>query len=263
MDIAKARAQVLKAISSLRANKNLTLLRLSCQTFRYVAISGFGLVAILVVGSMIPVQQPHAGQADCSITVYVSNIENFHSEIIVPVHNSVFDWRSHLPLAQYFQNSDQLTFLSFGWGDELFFRTESRDLYTISQALFWPTSSVLHVSGRLTAPRNNTSSVAYRAVQISRAEYLNLAQDLQHSFALTPQEDLQLIEPGLVRNSYFFQAKDAYHLFNTCNHWTAKVLKRADIQTPLIPLFPQTIVRLAASDCSIAQPTALEDREHP
>ena len=53
--------------------------------------------------------------------------------------------------------------------------------------------------------------------------------------SVMPQE----LGPGLYGTSLFFRANGAFHLFNVCNHWTARVLDAAGIPTaPVLATLP-------------------------
>jgi hypothetical protein len=53
--------------------------------------------------------------------------------------------------------------------------------------------------------------------------------------SVTPQE----LGPGLYGTSLFFRASGAFHLFNVCNHWIARVLDAAGIPTtPVLATLP-------------------------
>ena len=43
------------------------------------------------------------------------------------------------------------------------------------------------------------------------------------------------LDPGLYGNGRFYLSGETYHLFNTCNVWTARVLSNAGL--PLSPAF--------------------------
>ncbi len=219
-------------------------------------------MASVVIGSLIPLKTFKSGKPNCTVTIYVRNIENFHSEITFPITDSGYDWRSHIPLAQYFSNPNEIKYLSFGWGDEVFYRTGSRDIKTITQALFWPTPSILHVTGRATRPHGSTPDDAYKALHLSQTDYLRMTQKLKRSFKLNARGNIKAIEPGLVRNSYFFAANGNYHLFHTCNHWIADLLQAGHIITPLVPISPQSILYWAKSDCAKSPSSSVEQLAH-
>jgi Protein of unknown function (DUF2459) len=63
---------------------------------------------------------------------------------------------------------------------------------------------------------------------------------LDSSFArgkdnLMPEE----LGPGLYGTSLFFRANGAFHLFNVCNHWIARLLDAAGVPTaPVLATLP-------------------------
>jgi hypothetical protein len=97
--------------------------------FLLLGLLGFGLAAL--IGAFTPTKWFYSPQADCTVSIYVSNVNNFHAEIILPVNNQVFDWRKHLDLNKLGQDADRYNYLSFGWGDRQFFMNSSFDPITI------------------------------------------------------------------------------------------------------------------------------------
>lgn len=233
--------------------KGVMTIRPSWQTLRrlskYLGLFSLGLIGIIGVGSFIPRKISFESQKDCSVTIFVSNFSHFHTELILPVQNAVYDWRSHFSSTPGFSDVGQYQYLMFGWGDHDFYRTGSMDPKTTSKALFWPSNTVLHVWGRKFHPRQLPKSYTVRGVAISQTEYRRLVAYLQSSFQTNPAGQLEAIGPGLAQSSHFFHANGPYSAINTCNHWTANALNAADINTPIIPLLPAAIINLVKSDC--------------
>ena len=65
---------------------------------KFLLLALLGLCAVALVGAFTPTKWFYQQQADCSVPIYISNVNNFHAEIILPVNNKVFDWRQQLNL---------------------------------------------------------------------------------------------------------------------------------------------------------------------
>ncbi len=135
--------------------------------------------------------------------------------------------------------------LEIGWGDEGFYRdvptVESLTVALALRALFRPGNpSVLHVVGVKNDPRAMFANSDLVPIGLSDVGFARVATMLDSTFArrndsVTPQE----LGPGLYGTSLFFRANDAFHLFNVCNHWIARVLDAAGIPTaPVLATLP-------------------------
>jgi uncharacterized protein (TIGR02117 family) len=135
--------------------------------------------------------------------------------------------------------------LEIGWGDEGFYRyVPAADSLTVAmalRALFRPGNpSVLHVVGVKNDPRAMFANSELVPIGLSNAGFARVAALLDSTFArsngsVMPQE----LGPGLYGTSLFFRGNGAFHLFNVCNHWTARVLDAAGIPTaPVLATLP-------------------------
>ena len=135
--------------------------------------------------------------------------------------------------------------LEIGWGDEGFYRyvptAQSLTVALALRALFRPGNpSVLHVVGVKDDPRAMFANSDLVRIGLSNTGFARAAAMLDATFArsngsLMPQE----LGPGLYGTSLFFRANGAFHLFNVCNHWIARVLDAAGIPTaPMLATLP-------------------------
>ena len=67
------------------------------------------------------------------------------------------------------------------------------------------------------------------SLRISAQGFRKLVAYLDGSFARNGAARAPSIGPGLRRFSRFYPAQGEFHLFNTCNTWTAGGLKAADL----------------------------------
>jgi uncharacterized protein (TIGR02117 family) len=218
------------------------------KAIRYGFLSIFSLIVALVIGCFVPTQWNERSQSDCSYPIYVSSVNHFHAELIVPVTNAAYDWRSHLNLKELGPNSDAYRYLSFGWGDRDFFLKGSFDPFSIFDALFLPSSSVMHVWGH---PDLQDLSLAFEVKQLrlSRAQYLRLMGFINEGFQHTQTGKPRYVRYGLYRDSAFYDAVGNYSILRTCNVWTAEGLRRADVNTPLWAALAPAIMHQLKNSC--------------
>ncbi len=115
-------------------------------------------------------------------------------------------------------------FLEVGWGDSGFYQAKEITSSLTVQAIFWPTSSVVHIVGFNLHPEYNFPASKVVQIKVSEAELKNLAQFLASSFARSEEGKTIPMRRGLYGDSQFYRGVGNYHLFNTCNKWTAKAL---------------------------------------
>ena len=135
--------------------------------------------------------------------------------------------------------------LEIGWGDEGFYRyvptAESLTVALALRALFRPGNpSVLHVVGVKNDPREMFANSEVVRVGLSDAGFARVADLLDSTFARSKGSTMpEELGPGLYGTSLFFRANGAFHLFNVCNHWIARVLDAAGIPTaPVLATLP-------------------------
>jgi uncharacterized protein (TIGR02117 family) len=219
---------------------------------KFLLLAFLGLCAVALIGAFTPTKWFYAQQADCSVPIYISNVNNFHAEIILPVSNEAFDWRQQLDLRQLGADADQYQYLSFGWGDRNFFLNSSFDPITIFDVLFIPGPSVMHVWGHPTPKLQLGAAFELKKVNLSKAEYLQLTKFINNSFQRSTDNQTSYIKQGLYPNSGFYEAIGSYSFLRTCNTWTAEALRVADVNTPLWGALAPAVMRQIDCDCGKA-----------
>jgi uncharacterized protein (TIGR02117 family) len=221
---------------------------------RYGLLSLAVVLVALLLGYITPTKWDYHSQSDCIYPIYVSSVNHFHAELIVPVETAAFDWRSHLSLSQLGSHADTYRYLSFGWGDRRFFMHASFDPITIFDTLFLPGPTVMHVWGHQDEPAQLPPAFEVKQIWLSRAEYLKLMQYVDESFQHTAQGSAQYIQPGLYADSGFYEAVGSYSIVRTCNIWTADALKQAQVNTPVWAALAPAVMQHLRSNCGIAKP---------
>jgi len=130
-------------------------------------------------------------------------------------------------------NFPDMEYLEVGWGDMDYYQIPDPHLGFILKAALLPTASVLHIVGfNGHVPAYFPYSEIIR-IELSSAGFELLSRTIASSFALDKAGNTTSPSPGLYGNSRFYLSRETYHLFNTCNVWTARALRTAGL--PITP----------------------------
>lgn len=130
-------------------------------------------------------------------------------------------------------------YLEVGWGDMDYYRTPDPHMGLIIKAALLPTSSVLHIVGFSGAVPTYFPYSEIIRIELSAAGFEHLSRTIAASFATDEAGNASSMGPGLYGNSRFYLSRESYHLYNTCNVWTARALRAAGL-----PLIPATAIRV-------------------
>ena len=131
-----------------------------------------------------------------------------------------------LPVLDDFATAD---YLEVNWGDAEFYQTPGAPVGVALKAVLWPTASVLHIVGFNGKVAQHYPLSELVELQLSSRGFERLLRHIAASFASDRSGQPQFIGPGLSANSRFYLSRESYHLFNTCNVWTARALKTAGL----------------------------------
>ncbi len=148
----------------------------------------------------------------------------WHTAIVVPAP-ALAD-TGLLPEAEDFSGA---AFLEFGWGDRVYYPAKEKTIGMTLAAALVPTPAVMHMAGLAAAPRDSGSSREVVAVPLTEARFLNLVEALAAEFERPAGGRAASVSRGLYPGSSFYNARGEFHLFNTCNTWTARMLRAAGV----------------------------------
>lgn len=178
------------------------------------------------------------------ISIYVMS-NGVHTDIVLPVEHEVINWFSIFPFENtQGQNSDQ-HYVGIGWGDKGFYLNtpEWKDLKlsTALVAALGMGETALHVTYYDDVQEND---MCYK-VMIDKKQY-NIIRDyilesLDKDLSGHPKYIETTAQYGL--NDAFYEARGAYNLFFSCNTWTNKMLKKANLPSGIWTVFDKGILR--------------------
>jgi len=120
-------------------------------------------------------------------------------------------------------------YLEIGWGDKDYYQTLDPHLGLTLKAALLPTASVLHIVGFNQPVQTYFPYSEIIKVELSSAGFEYLTHAIAASFAMDEASNTISLGPGLYGSSRFYLSRETYHLFNSCNVWTARVLQVAGL----------------------------------
>lgn len=131
----------------------------------------------------------------------------------------------------------QARFLEFGWGDRVYYPAREKTLAMTLDAAFAGTPAVMHMAGLSDPPEQIYANVEVVSVALSDAGFHRLVDAIAGQFERAGSIRAAPVSRGLYADSYFYNATGTFHLFNTCNTWTARMLRSAGV-----PVSPSGVI---------------------
>jgi uncharacterized protein (TIGR02117 family) len=206
------------------------------------------LATVLTARSADPALWPPAA-GEPRIEIFVVS-HGYHSGLVLPRETmaEAASQRGHLSLGAVSQRFSGYRLVEIGWGDESFYRNVP-DVASLTfglavRALFRPGNpSVVHVVGLPGLPREVFPRADIVRVELSGGGFARMLDALEASFDKAggaPPEPLGL---GLYGPSLFYRGIEAFHVFNVCNHWVARLLSAAGVPTaPVLATLPRGLL---------------------
>lgn len=163
-------------------------------------------------------------------TIYLVS-HGWHAGIVIKraeIDPAIWQEADDFPSAEY---------LEVGWGDKDYYQTPDPDWGITLKAGLLPTDSVLHIVGFRGAVTRYFSASEVIEVGLSESGFKALCRYISASHQRDPAGKAERLGPGLYGNSRFYRSHETYHLFNNCNAWSARALKKAGK-----PITPSSII---------------------
>ncbi len=166
---------------------------------------------------------PSAGDGPAVREIHIVS-NGWHTVIVLP-RAAVADL-GRLPEAADFPDA---AFLELGWGDRDYFPAKETTLRMTLDAALKPTPAVMHMAGRAHLPQGTRPGSSVVRLMLTERAFERLVRAIADGFERPAGARAQPIAPGLTARSHFYPAEGRFHLFNTCNTWTARMLRAAGI----------------------------------
>ncbi|MGH8711286.1 MAG: DUF2459 domain-containing protein [Burkholderiales bacterium] len=155
-------------------------------------------------------------------------------------HTGIVLKRAEVPRAIWPEADDfsGAEYLEVGWGDRDYYQAREFDAWLGVKAIFWPTPSVLHIVGFNDAVESYFPTSDIIRVELSARGFERLCGYIHDSYARDAAGQTIRLGPSLYGDGRFYLSREKFHLFNTCNVWTARGLRAAGL--PVTPFFSLT-----------------------
>lgn len=159
-----------------------------------------------------------------------------HTDIVVPVCNSIMNWSTFLDYRDCTSTDSLNSYIGFGWGDKGFYLEtptwSDLKFSTAFRASFGLSSSAMHVTWFPNELKENESCIKFFA---SEEQYRILVDYIRNSFIENGGKPVHISakHAHYGNNDTFYDAKDTYNLFFTCNTWANSALKKAGQKSAL------------------------------
>ena len=122
----------------------------------------------------------------------------------------------------------QADYLEVGWGNRDYYYGRNTDLWGTLNAVF-PSPSVLHVAGFRGAPAEYFRANEIIELAVPADGFERLVRYIHDAHERAGALPAAALGPGLYGDSRFYPAWESFHLFRTCNVWTAHALRAAGL----------------------------------
>ena len=177
-----------------------------------------GLVSLAGACAAPRVDTAPPGSGNPGVKIYLVAHEG-HTGIVVP--------RAGIPAGVWPESRDfpGAEYLEVGWGDRDYYMGREQGMWGTLKAGLWPTPSVLHVVGiRGSVVRYFRMSEVVE-LPLSREGFDRLVRYISDAYVRDGSAPAAPLGPGLYGESRFYPARESFHLFRTCNVWSARALR--------------------------------------
>ena len=143
-------------------------------------------------------------------------------------------------------------YLEAGWGDWDYYQARDPGIWLTLKAALWPTPSILHIVGFSASVESFFPASDIVRIELSARGFEHLCGYLHDSYARDASGQTTRLGPSLYGDGRFYQAREKFHLFNTCNVWTARCLRTAGV--PVTPFFSLTTEQVMSQARKFATP---------
>ncbi len=190
-----------------------------------------GAITAFVMGMLFASHEMKPKRSDYQKTVAESGAvkkiflvnNGWHTDIVLKMDDIS---KRVLPEKRLFRDKE---FVVVGWGDAGFYQAKEITTKLAAEALLRPSETVVHMVGLDKTPAESFPDLEVIAVPVSERGFDKMMNKLSQSVKRYSTLSAKPLRDGLEENSHFLRGMGKYHFFNTCNHWTARLLKAAEL----------------------------------
>lgn len=163
----------------------------------------------------------------------------------IPIYVTGHGWHTGIVIERevWFEHADSVegypggNYYEFGWGDRDFFMDPDAGFWTALKAGFWPTSTVIHISGFTSPPQDRFPGSDVIKISLSEKGVKNMVGFIEDRLKRDGDVEAKLASAGtgLYGNGVFIHSRGRYILPYTCNVWTGRALRAAGF--PITPIY--------------------------
>lgn len=201
------------------------------------AVCTLAFLALLLVGCAVGAS-PTSVSPTAVATATVHVISNgWHTGLVLA--------REDIPAAVLPEIDDfpAANYLEFGWGDRAYYPHPDPGVGLALSALLQPTPSVMHIAGHEQAPRAAGRALTVLVIPLTAAQLRELVAAIDASFDRPADGRATAVAAGLYADSLFYPAVGQFHLYQTCNTWTAQRFAAAGFAMPAGVIRARTVMR--------------------
>jgi uncharacterized protein (TIGR02117 family) len=211
------------------------------RTIIFLGLIVTSYLAAALLGSLIAAnsdwQQPSDG-----IELFVET-NGVHTGIVMPVYSNIYDWRDLIKPSDLRDPSQYGSHILVGWGHAGVYRNAEKwqnlRFSDASSAIFGSDDTLVHVY-HLNYPQ--TYPHYRRRLMVSESQYRIIASTIAAQIKIDSYGQPSP-SSGYGQGDLFYDATGHYNAFNTCNSWTASVLRKAGIRTAAWTPFSGGVMR--------------------
>ncbi|MFA6760697.1 MAG: TIGR02117 family protein [Sulfuricurvum sp.] len=197
----------------------------SLYTFVALVASLLFYIAFEFVASSI--KMPYALDDDASYEIFIKS-NGVHTDLVLPIRSDLINWSELFLFENTLSKRDDYSYIAIGWGDRGFYIDTPR----------WRD---LKVSTALVAASGVGSTLLHTTFydEILEDDLTYSVMITAHQYRIIIDEIKNALSGGLATlvatnaqygdSDAFYEAKGSYSIFFTCNSWTNRVLKRANL----------------------------------
>lgn len=188
----------------------------------------------------VPHQEPVRKAAKKTVRIQVYS-HGWHAGLVVPAETlRKHAWTEDLRI----ENSKHV---ELGWGSEEFYRTVGLNTPMILRGLLWPTAAVMHIERFDESPYQHYPYSQLETFDLTQDEADRMIVELRKTFAKGKNGRLIDLGHGLKPDSSYYRSQPKYFYPQTCNVWTAKLLRAGGVKVRSTTRSPKLMRELRKS----------------